>query len=144
MIQYALKCSEGHSFDSWFQSAEAFDKLAASGMVACAVCGSVHVEKAIMTPSVRPSRKDAQASEKPDLTKPKTDVEAAMQEMRRHVEKNADYVGMEFAQEARAIHDGDKPERAIYGEARPDEAKKLLEDGVPVAPLPFLPPRKTN
>ncbi len=144
MIQYSLKCADGHAFDSWFQSADAFDKLAATGMVVCAVCGSGDVAKAIMTPSVRPSRKAKDAPAKQDLRKPASPDEAALQEIRRHVEANADYVGKNFAKEAREMHDGDQPTRAIYGEAPLGEAKKLIEDGVPVAPLPFRPQRKVN
>ncbi|NOD35157.1 MULTISPECIES: DUF1178 family protein [unclassified Ruegeria] len=151
MIQYALKCSEGHTFDSWFQSAEAYDKLAAAGMVTCAVCGCVHVEKAIMTPRVRPARNakpklqvPPAADEKIDVATPSPEIEKVLSEMRRHVEENSDYVGKDFASEARKIHLGEAPDRAIYGEAKPDEAKSLIEDGVPVAPLPFVPSRKTN
>lgn len=151
MIQYALKCSEGHSFDSWFQSAAAFDKLAAAGMVTCAVCGCNHVEKAVMTPRVRPARSaaaeqtpPAPASEQIDVTTPTPDVEKVLADLRRKVEENSDYVGTDFATEARRIHLGDAPERAIYGEAPPEEARALVEDGVPVAPLPFIPRRKTN
>lgn len=147
MIQYALKCDQGHSFDSWFQSAGAYDKLAASGMISCAICGSEQVDKAIMTPRVRPAR-SATAKDAPPapgaLSQPASPAEQALTEMRRHVEENSDYVGMNFATEARAMHDGDSPERAIYGEARIDEARALLEDGIPVAPLPFRPQRKTN
>lgn len=142
MIRYSLKCANGHAFDSWFQSAAAFDKLAGAGMVSCAVCGSTEVEKTMMAPQVRPSR--TEAGKKPDLRKPASEVEEAMQAMRRKVEESADYVGTEFAREARAMHNGESPERAIYGEARLDEAKKLVEDGVPVAPLPFMPNRKAN
>ncbi len=155
MIQYALKCSEGHSFDSWFQSAAAFDKLAAAGMVTCAVCGNAAVEKAVMTPRVRPARNSvAERAEnrteiKPaqsqiDVTRPSPEVEKVLSELRRKVEENSDYVGTDFASEARKIHLGDAPERAIYGEAKPEEAQALVEDGVPVAPLPFIPSRKTN
>jgi hypothetical protein len=64
--------------------------------------------------------------------------------MRRKVEENSEYVGMNFAAEARAIHEGAAPERSIYGETKPDEARALIEDGIPVAPLPFMPARKTN
>ena len=81
---------------------------------------------------------------KPDLSKPQSDVETAMEKLRKDVEDNSDYVGMKFADEARKMHDGDAPERAIYGEAKLDDAKKLIEDGVPVARLPFMPKRKTN
>lgn len=146
MIQYALKCADGHTFDSWFQSAQAFDKLVAAGMVSCAVCGLAKVEKAIMAPRVQAGR-DVAAVPKAGtgaLTKPATPKEQALAELRDKVEKNSDYVGMSFASEARAMHDGDAPERAIYGEARAEDAKKLVEDGIPVMPLPFMPRRKTN
>ncbi|WP_120633412.1 DUF1178 family protein [Ruegeria sp. EL01] len=151
MIQYALKCTDGHTFDSWFQSAEAFDKLAAAGMVTCAICGSDEVEKAIMTPRVRPAR---EAKTQPETVSPPSgdiavatpapDVEKVLTELRRKVEENSDYVGKDFASEARKIHLGEAPERAIYGEAKLEDAKALVEDGVRVAPLPFVPSRKTN
>ncbi|CRL10509.1 hypothetical protein NIT7321_01354 [Phaeobacter italicus] len=162
MIRYALKCKDGHSFESWFQSAEAYDKLAAAGMVSCAICGSDKVEKAIMAPRVRPGRNavskvgeaEAPASaptpaEPPApaagaLSSPSGDLEKAVKELRSHIEKTSDYVGKDFVSEARKMHLGDSPERAIHGEAKPEEAKALIEEGVPVVPLPFLPNRKTN
>lgn len=145
MIRYALKCASDHAFESWFQSAEGFDALAAAGRVACPVCGGTEVSKALMAPSVRPARKAAAApaAERP-LAAPASEIEEALAALRREVEKNSDYVGMNFAAEARRIHAGEAPERSIYGEARPEEARKLIEDGVPVAPLPFIPQRKTN
>jgi hypothetical protein len=150
MIQYALKCADGHEFDSWFQSAAAFDKLAGAGMVSCAICGNAKVAKAIMTPRVQAARKAAMkpanpANPKPGaLSQPANAAEQAVAELRKKVEENSDYVGMSFAQEARAMHDGDAPERSIYGEAKMEEAKQLIEDGIPVLPLPFMPNRKTN
>lgn len=151
MIQYALKCHEGHQFDSWFQNAEAFDKLRQAGMVTCAVCGSTKVEKAVMAPRVRPARSAAsqpgEPAEQPKpapLSEPASAAEQALAELKKQIEENSDYVGTKFAEEARAIHTGDAPERAIYGEANAEEAKSLIEDGVPVAPLPFLPGRKSN
>jgi hypothetical protein len=154
MIQFTLKCDNDHRFDSWFQSGSAFDKLKAAGMVTCAVCGSSNVEKAIMAPRVRPARSTAAPIEPPAdqptdgaapaLSAPQNPAEEALSEMRRHVEENSEYVGDKFVQEARAMHDGDSPERAIYGEAKTEDAKQLIEDGVPVLPLPFLPGRKTN
>lgn len=141
MIQYALKCANGHSFDSWFKSASAFDTLLASGMISCAVCGASDVEKAIMAPSVQATRDTA--TERP-LSKPASPAEQALAELKENIEKNSDYVGSDFVAEARSMHEGVTPERSIYGEARIDEARKLLEDGVPVAPLPFTPNRKTN
>ena len=150
MIQYALKCSNGHGFDSWFQSASAFDKLSMAGMVTCALCGCAKVEKAIMTPRVRPARKaaaptpDQPEAPRVDVPPPKAELEQVLSNLRRQVEENSTYVGKEFASEARKMHLGDTPERAIYGEAKPEEARALIEDGVPVAPLPFVPSRKTN
>lgn len=149
MIRYALQCGNSHQFESWFQSADAFDTLAARSMIACPDCGSASVTKAVMAPRVRPARAVAPetlpaASGGPDLTAPASPRETALAKLRDHVEQNSDYVGMNFAAEARAMHDGVAPERAIYGEARIDEAKKLLEDGVPVAPLPFMPRAKVN
>lgn len=148
MITYSLKCTEGHQFDSWFQSATAFDKLKTAGMIACAVCGSDRVEKALMAPRVSHARQapaDVPApSPQAPLSTPSTPAEQALAALKKKVESSSDYVGMNFAAEARAMHDGTAPERAIYGEARADEAKKLIEDGIPVAPLPFLPGRKSN
>lgn len=153
MIQYALKCVDGHTFDSWFQSATAYDKLVSNGLLTCAVCGTGNIEKAIMTPRVRTGRNKAVVPEVADesvavtpvsLSEPASPAEQMMVEMRKKVEENSDYVGKDFASQARAMHDGDVPLRSIYGEAKADEAKQLIEDGVPVAPLPFMPTRKTN
>ena len=140
MIRYALSCSKDHAFDSWFQSADAFDRLKAAGMVTCAVCGSIEVQKSIMAPRVRTS--DA-ASETP-LSAPASPAEQALRELREKVEANSENVGTNFAKEARAMHDGTAPERSIFGEAKIEDAKALIEDGVPVVPLPFGPNRKTN
>ena len=145
MIRYALKCENDHRFESWFQSGPAFDKLFAAKMVACPTCASTKVEKAIMAPRVRLARKAVKTSQADTpLTAAQNDEERAIAAIKAHVEANSEYVGMEFASQARAIHEGDAPERPIYGETKPEEAKKLLEDGVPVAPLPFTPSRKTN
>jgi hypothetical protein len=140
MIRYTLRCAEGHSFDSWFATSGAYDKLAAAGMVACSFCGSTKVEKSLMAPSVR----NAPRVDTPAKPTREAKLEAALQEMRKEVEANSSYVGTDFAKEARAMHDGTAPERAIHGEAKPEEARKLIEDGVPVVPLPFLPKRKVN
>jgi hypothetical protein len=137
MIKFTLKCADDHAFDSWFQSSAAFDKLHAAGMVTCAVCGSSDVDKALMAPSLR-SASDEMPAPAP------TPAEQALALLKRQIEENSEYVGLNFAREAREMHDGLAPERAIYGEARPEEARKLIEDGVPVAPLPFVPRRKSN
>lgn len=141
MIKYTLKCDDDHTFDSWFQSSEAYEKLAKTGMIACAVCGSATVTKALMAPRVKT---DEDAAQPVALAEPQSDMEKALQEFRDKVEANSDYVGKDFATEARAMHDGEAPHRSIYGEARLEDARSLIEDGVPVAPLPFKPKAKTN
>lgn len=141
MIRYDLKCSRDHDFDGWFQSAGAFETLRKAGHVTCTICGASEVEKSIMAPAVRPARK---TGEKPKLKEPQNEIEAAFAEMRARIEANSDYVGLNFAAEARAMHEGEIDERSIYGEAKAEDARALLEDGIPVAPLPFLPKRQAN
>ena len=156
MIRYALRCDQGHDFDSWFRSAAAYDALSDAGRVSCAVCGSVLVQKAPMAPAVpvrdTPARDDPRGSVPAPggadagrpLDRPGSAAEAALRALRRHVEENSAYVGRDFATTARAMHEGEIPERSIHGEARLDEARKLIEDGIPVAPLPFRPTRKLS
>lgn len=156
MIRYTLKCAADHGFDSWFQSAAAYDSLAAAGHLACPVCGAASVEKALMAPGVAQAPKapgnaarveaarDERLQSEGALSQPHSEMEKAMADLRRKVEANSEYVGVNFVAEARKMHEGTAPERSIYGEAKPEEAIKLLEEGVRVAPLPFMPARKTN
>lgn len=139
MIRYALRCDKGHDFDGWFRSAAGFDTLNAEGQVNCSICGSASVQKAIMAPAV--PRDDTAAR---PLDKPGSPLEAAMAMLRKHVEETSDYVGESFATTARKMHEGEIPHRSIYGEAKLEEARKLVEDGVPVAPLPFRANRKLS
>ncbi|MEM8537115.1 MAG: DUF1178 family protein [Pseudomonadota bacterium] len=134
MIRFHLKCDQDHEFESWFQSGDAFDTLVSKGMVSCTVCGSTHVTKTVMAPAVSTSS---------SLTAPKA-VPDPIAAFREKVEAHSDYVGKGFAKEARDMHDGLTPERPIYGEANLQEAKKLVDDGIPVMPLPFMPRKKTN
>ncbi len=145
MIRYTLKCAKDHSFDSWFAGSEALSALLGQGRLSCPICGSAQVETALMAPAVRPARKGSTPPDaKGPLARPASDIEAAIAEMRRQVEANSEYVGVNFVTEARRMHDGDTPERSIYGEAKFEEVKALIEDGVPIAPLPFMPARKVN
>jgi hypothetical protein len=148
VIRYTLKCAAGHGFDSWFAGAEAFGALQASGRLVCPVCGIPDVKKELMAPAVRPARMSlpAQPAEpaRPDLSAPTSELESQIAAFRRQIEENSEYVGMNFVAEARRIHSGDAPERTIHGEARPHEARQMIEEGLPVAPLPFLPARKVN
>lgn len=144
MIRYSLKCVADHSFESWFQSASAFDALADAGHVTCPICGSAEISKTLMAPAVTPARNAATPTIARPLSTPANPKEQALAALRAEVEANSAYVGKDFVTEARKMHEGTAPTRAIHGEARLEEAKKLVEDGVPVMPLPFLPPRKLN
>lgn len=137
MIRYDLHCDKGHDFDGWFRSSEGFETMLKAGQVSCTHCGSVNVKKALMAPAVP-------AEKKATLTTPNSPEEQALEKLRNHVEANSDYVGLRFADEARAMHEGRSESRAIHGEAKLEEARTLIEDGVPIAPLPFIPRQKSN
>lgn len=168
MIHYAIKCHDGHSFDGWFANSAAFDDQVARGLVTCPVCGSADVKKAIMAPNVsaKTRAKGANLPSRPAVAEPVSSPPAAttngaavpvtnaaqaqqaekvlavMRAVRRAVEANAENVGDRFAEEARKIHYGETDEKPIYGEAKPDEAIALIEEGIDVHPLPVLPEDK--
>ena len=141
MIVFNLSCDNAHRFEGWFGSADDFTSQADAGSIACPVCGSGTVQKEMMAPAVRPGRKPAA---RVDLSQPGSEVEAALVALKKQIEANSEYVGMNFETEARRIHQGEAPERAIHGEAKPEQARRMIEDGLPVAPLPFVPGRKVN
>jgi hypothetical protein len=141
MIRYALACEAGHQFEGWFSASGDFDDQADRGLLSCPVCDTREVKKQIMAPAV------AGTSKREPVENPAA-MRAMMMEtmgrVRRHVESHFDYVGDSFASEARAIHEGRSEERGIYGEASPSQVRDLVADGVPVAPLPPEPPKKTE
>ncbi|MDP1631771.1 MAG: DUF1178 family protein [Caulobacter sp.] len=142
MIKYALACEHGHEFEGWFGASADFDDQSARGLLECPVCASKTVRKQIMSPNVAGTKSRGDA---PALPAGAREVMMeAMGKVRAHVEDNFDYVGDTFAREARAIHEGTSEERGIYGEASPAEVKALVDDGVPVAPLPPAPPKKSE
>jgi hypothetical protein len=161
MIHYKLRCAAAHEFEGWFQDSAGFDKLAQAGLVECTVCGSTQVERALMAPAVVSSRKKAKPpapppappsgaaapeAPPPSPTGPQmaagpipAQLVAMLQRLRTEVEKSCDYVGKDFAEEARKIHNGEAEARGIYGEASDAEAEALAEDGIDVARLPWVP-----
>jgi len=140
MIRYALVCEHDHEFEGWFGASSDFDDQSARGLVECPMCGSKAVRKQIMAPAVAGTKRTT-----PDLPPQMRNMMMEMaQKVRSHVEENFDYVGDAFAAEARAIHEGRSEQRDIYGEASPVEVKKLVDDGVPVAPLPGAPRKKAE
>ncbi|MBV8471853.1 MAG: DUF1178 family protein [Hyphomicrobiales bacterium] len=143
MIKYALACDAGHEFESWFADGPSYDKQAKRGMIACPECGSTRVGKAVMAPAVvsRPdsAKADPAAAPAPLLDERQHAQREALRALRREIEANTDDVGAKFPEVARAIHAGEAPERAIRGQAKRDEVKALLEEGVDVMPIPFGP-----
>ena len=142
MIRYALACENAHEFEGWFGASGDFDEQIAGNLVACPVCASLAVRKQIMAPAVVGARKITPEGRGPAGARAM--MMEAMGRVRRHVEENFDYVGERFAAEARSIHQGDAEARGIYGEASPGQVKALVEDGVPVSPLPPAAPKKTE
>jgi hypothetical protein len=166
MIKYALACERRHTFESWFQSSAAYDRQAARALVACPICGSTKVAKAIMAPALTHTRKRrlpspeavapaptetaaTPAAAAPSPGEDKTPVamispqeiefRKKLKELRDHLTRNADNVGPKFPEEARKMHYGETEHRSIYGEASPDDAKALAEEGIEFHPLPVLP-----
>ena len=153
MIRYALSCQKGHGFESWFKSSADYDKQAARGLIGCPLCGSTKIGKAIMAPGVaRSAPREAPAPQVPApaaapeprapvamLSEKERELRAKLKELREHVTKNADYVGTKFPEEARKMHYGEIEHRSIYGEASPQDAKELHEEGIEFHPLPVLP-----
>jgi hypothetical protein len=154
MIRYTLQCDADHTFESWFAGSAAYDKQAKRGLIACPICNSTKVEKAIMAPRLgrsEPAAAIETPAPPPAATPPAPPASVAMtspmehelrtklKELREHIVKNADYVGRGFPEQARKIHYGETEHRSIYGEATPEEAKELHEEGVAFHPLPVLP-----
>jgi hypothetical protein len=160
MIRYALVCDQGHAFESWFADSAVYDKQAKRRLVSCPRCGSAKVEKAIMAPRLAGKKAKAPV-EAPSVEAPaaaptapavpapvamlspqERELRAKLKELREHLTKNADNVGGKFPEEARKMHYGEIEHRSIYGEATPDEARRLAEEGIEFHPLPMLPDDK--
>ena len=156
MIRYALRCDRDHAFESWFQDSAAYESQVKRKLVSCPVCNSAKVEKAIMAPRIVGKKGRGRATPPPEpvaavtpeaapsgptslLMAQEKELRTKLKELRDHIVKNADNVGERFPNEARKMHYGDIEHRPIYGEASPEEAKSLIDEGVEVSPLPVLP-----
>jgi hypothetical protein len=154
MIRYSLHCERDHAFESWFQDSSAYDTQVKRRLVSCPVCGSVKIDKAIMAPRIvgkksrervepvptpAPAETAAAATSTPLMMAQERELRVKLKELRDHIVKNADNVGEQFPNEARKMHYGDIEHRPIYGEASPDEARSLVDEGIDVSPLPVLP-----
>ncbi len=143
MIRYDLICDKGHEFDGWFPDSAAFDTQAKRGFVSCSVCGSARIAKQLMAPGI-PGKSNRKAEVRQKMVAGPVDRRSRallemMREMRKSVAANAEYVGDKFADEARRIHYAEAEKRGIYGEATPQDAHALIEEGIEVHPLPRLP-----
>src|SRR4051794_26497065 len=155
MIHYDLRCSHDHTFDGWFKDSGAFERLAKRGLVECPHCGDVKIDRALMRPAVAkreagPVPSPAPAPQPPSSNQPcppaamaggglPAHMRVMLQRMRAEVEKHCDYVGPQFAEEARKIHYGESEKRGIYGEASPEQAKELADEGIEVSRIPWVP-----
>lgn len=157
MIHYQLRCDEDHEFDGWFKDSAAFDRQAKRGLVECPHCGDTKVTRALMAPAVpkksnqlpvpvAPQREAVvreaalRSGRQKGGARLPAEVKAMLQRLRAEVEKNCDYVGQDFADEARKIHRGTSEKRGIYGETTPAEAESLAEEGIEVSSIPWVPP----
>jgi hypothetical protein len=131
VISYSLRCHKGHEFDGWFRDSAAFEQQSERGQLNCPSCNSIRIEKAIMAPAIAGTKKSVRSK-----TADAKQMRQFATGLRKYIQENAEYVGPNFAEEARKIHYGETPDRHIYGEATPKEAKELVEEGVDVAPLP--------
>ena len=139
MIKYNLKCENNHNFDAWFSDSSNFEEQNKKNLIFCPKCNSTKIEKNIMAPNIG-SKKQSYTN----ALKTEKNYEKIIKNVRKHVEKNFDYVGNKFADEARAIHYGEKEEREIYGETSVEEAVDLIEEGVNVSPIPGVNPKLKN
>lgn len=155
MILYDLRCANEHRFEAWFRDSGTFDAQAARGDVTCPFCGSHEVSKALMAPNLATARHTGEEKPQSALTEEAADTQSQehrqmamtpaqlppeafqlIRKLREVVEKNCDYVGPKFAEEARKIHYGETEMRNIYGEATADEAAELQEEGIAFSTLP--------
>jgi hypothetical protein len=155
MIHYQLNCAADHEFDGWFKDSDNFDRQAKRGLISCPVCADTKIRRALMAPRLARRTRiiDAETAEPaaPQPAAPSAipaqaaggvipdQVRAALHRLRAEVEKNCDYVGPDFAKEARKIHNGEAEPRGIYGESTEAEAEALADDGIGVARIPWIP-----
>lgn len=138
MIRYSLSCDQAHAFEGWFSGSADFDSQIERGFLSCPVCGSLKVSKVLMAPSISTARKkDAMRTLAMDTAQ--KEALAKVKETLATIRANAEDVGDRFSEEARKIHYGEADQRGIIGQATPQEAMALIEEGIDVAPLPVLP-----
>lgn len=152
MIVYDLSCAGGHTFEGWFGSSDDYRAQRDRGLVSCPQCGSFAVEKAPMAPAVpRKGNRGPAAEAKQPMVRgpmPREVAEALgrLAEAQARALRDSKWVGDSFAEQSRAMYYGERDPETIHGQASPEEAQALFEEGVPVVPLPFpvAPPEELN
>lgn len=148
MIKYQLRCNKEHEFEGWFADSASCEEQLAAGAVACPVCGSLQVSKAIMAPRIgkgigKSVGKSANEGDGKSVAvspgQQAAELKQALRSLRKQVEDNCDYVGEQFAEEARKIHYGETEARGIYGESTDKEASDLADEGIEVSRIPWIP-----
>ena len=138
MIKYSLRCSDGHNFEAWFSSSKAYEDQTQDSLVLCPLCDSREIKKNIMSPNI--GKKGNKSNTNNDVKK----IEVMMNKVRKHVEKNYEYVGKKFPEEARAMHYEEKESKDIYGESSIEEAKELIEEGIDIDAIPGINKKTKN
>ena len=136
MIKYQLNCKKCKiDFDSWFASSNEYERLKIKKLLSCIKCGSLKVEKSLMAPNLFSKNNKIDIQENKKIL----EIKNKLKEYKKFVEKNLDYVGDNFAYEARSIHyGGKKRKKGIYGKASNQDIKDLSEEGIETQALPWF------
>jgi len=138
MIRYSLRCEQDHDFDMWFADSATFDALVQDDHVMCPECGSAQVRKALMAPGIA---KGQQARAVPDAPA-RREIAKMISEYRAKVMAETTDVGRRFPEKVRDMHEGLIDHAPVRGQATPEEAKSLVEDGIGILPIPVEPPKE--
>ncbi|HWB47564.1 MAG TPA: DUF1178 family protein [Stellaceae bacterium] len=133
MIRFSLRCASEHEFEVWFRDGETYETQRQADEIACPECGSTKVEKALMAPRIGRSREPG-----PPISP--AQMRQMLVQLRRQVEQHCDYVGEQFAEEARKIHYGEADPHGIYGEATDEQSRELAEEGIKFGRIPWIAP----
>jgi hypothetical protein len=148
MILYQLQCEQEHQFEAWFKDSQAFDKQAKRKLLNCPTCGSEKVSKALMAPRISKSNnkklqgdlsKGSSHADRKKETSEALELRQKLKKLQKNIEEKCDYVGNNFAEEARKIHYGEVDPHGIYGETTSEDAKELVDEGIEFSSMPWTP-----
>ena len=137
MIVFNLNCTDcAFSFEGWFENTKDYNKQIKKGLLTCPSCNSTRIKKGLMAPNVAKKTNSK-------ISKRNKSIASNVKKLKKIIEKEFDYVGNKFTEEAKKIKYGEAEERAIYGEASIEQTKELIDEDIDVLPLPFS-TKKTN